>query len=249
MVPKALKDEFEKLFKNGEDLAVFGVEQDFVANAGTKVADFLTQPQVNMDAWQIIDRVAQMFDKRVGLSDLMYGYNPGAASRTAEDANIKRSALSVRPDHMLAQVEEWQTEVANLEHVCTQMFITPNDVVGRMGSEGAMLWERVIMSRNIDDVLRDTQIGIEAGTSRKPNKDTDSANITQALQIFMPVMQAWSQMTGNPDTLNAMITEWGKANDMDTSGMMLPAPPPPQPMPGPPPEEGQQAPPDPGMMQ
>lgn len=225
--PESMKDEINKLFKNGEDLMYFGVPQEY--GNPKDLVSYLTQPQVNLDAWQIIDRVSQMFDKRVGLSELMYGYNPGAASRTAEDANMKRSALSVRPDHMAAQVEEWQTEVAVMEHICTQMFISPQDVVGRMGNEGAMLWQQLIMNTPIDTVLRETQVSIEAGTARKPNKDRDVANVGQAMQTFMPVLQGYMQMSGNPNPLNAMIAKWGDANDMDVNDMILPPPPPPMP--------------------
>lgn len=234
VVPQAMRDEYEKLFKNGEDLSLFPVDQDQLANGDpTKMISFIKQPEVNQEVWNLIDRVSIMFDKRVGLSELMYGYNPGAASRTAEDAAQKRSALSVRPDHMAAQVEEWQTEVAIMEHICTQMFVTPADVQGRMGPEGAQLWNALIMQRPIDEVLRETQVSIEAGTARKPNKDRDVTNITQAVQTFIPVLQSWAGMTGNPNPLNAMISQWGEANDMDTRGMMLEPPPPPPMMPPP----------------
>ncbi len=230
--PQAMRDEVEKLFKNGEDLSVFGYSQEFAGVNNGKVVDFIQHPPVNMDIWQIIDRISMQFDKRVGLSELMYGYNPGAASRTAEDANMKRSALSVRPDHMASQVESWMSDVANMEHICTQMFIGPQDVTPVLGGEAGMLWESLISSRSIEDVLRETQVTIEAGTARKPNKDRDVSNISQAFPMLIPLLQGYAQMTGDPGPINNLISQWGDANDFDVSGIMLgPLMPPPPPMP------------------
>jgi hypothetical protein len=228
--PEALRDKVQTVMDELNDLGVFGVTQEF---AGQDVIKFIQHPPMNMDYWRIMDAVADAFDKRVGLSDLMYGNNPGAASRTAEDAAIKRQSLSVRPDYFASQVEDWQSQIASMENLCTQVFIRPQDVAPVLGEVGAMLWQSLVMSRPIEDVLRDTQMTIEAGTARKPNKDRDVANITQAMQMFLPFLQQYTMASGNPGPLNAMIRQWGEANDFDPSEMFIPPPPPPPPMPAP----------------
>jgi hypothetical protein len=235
--PMALKEEVERVMTELKDLGVFGVTQEFDK---ADVIKFITQPQVNMDVWRIIDQVSLMFDKRTGLSELMYGNNPGAASRTAEDAAIKRQSLSVRPDYFASQVEEWQSNVASMENLCTQVFIKPSDVEPVLGWTGARLWESLIMTRPIEEVLRDTQMTIEAGSARKPNKDRDVANIGQFAQMAMPFFQQFAMQSGNPEPLNAFLMKWGEANDMEVHDMLIPMPPPPPPMPPPgevPPEE------------
>lgn len=225
--PKALKKEIEDLFAKGLDLSVFGVDMEF---AGNKIVEFIQHPTVNSDMWRVLDEVMQAFEKSSGLSELMYGGNPGATSRTAEDASMKRQALSVRPDHMATKVEEWQTEVAEMEHICTQIFITSEDVRPVMGDVGAMFWQQLIMTRPIEDVLREVDVSIEAGSARKPNKDRDVANLSQAMQMLAPTLSQFGMETGNFDPYNALVRQWGIANDMKTDEMMIPPPPPPMPM-------------------
>jgi hypothetical protein len=225
--PKALEESVNDVFSKGLDLSVFGIPTEF-ASSPQGVISFLQHPPLNTDLWTILDRVALAFDKRVGLSELMYGYNPGATSRTAEDAAMKREALSVRPDDMATSVEEWQTEVAKKENICTQLFIGANDVKPVIGEVGSLLWGQLIMARPIEDVLRETDVSIEAGSARKPNKDRDVANAAQALQYFLPVLMQYSMQSGDVNPVNAIIEQWGDANDMDMTGFLLQPPPPPQ---------------------
>ena len=60
--------------------------------------------------------------------------------------------------------------------------------------------------------------------------------INQALQVLMPIAQGLMQ-AGNPQVLNALLEDWGRAMDIDVQRYLIPPPPPP---PGPPP--GQQQP-------
>lgn len=237
--PQSVREEIESLYKKGSDLCVFPVPQ-IVDQTGRAIVEFLQVPPVNMDIWNIVDRVMQMFDKRVGLNELYYGMNPGAASRTAEDAAIKRQSLNVRPDWMASCVEDWMTECARLENIAMHHFVTPNDVVDVMGVAGAQLWQTYITSQPIETVLRETVVGIEAGTARKPNKDRDVANISQALPIFMPVLQQYATTTGDSRPINIMLRQWADANDFEAKGLevgpWMPPMPPPGMMPPPVPE-------------
>jgi hypothetical protein len=226
--PEAMRDKVEELMKNGTDLSVFGIPLEIADPRA--VIQFLQHPPLNRDLYEILDRVAEAFDKRVGLSELLYGNNPGATSRTAEDAAMKRQALTVRPDHMATKVEEWQTEVAKMERVCSQIFITAEDVKPVMGEIGSMLWQTLIMSRPVEDVLREAEVSIEAGSTRKPNKDRDVANIGQAMQMLTPQAFQYGMTFGNFDAYNELVREWGKANDMKVGDVMLPNPPPPAPI-------------------
>jgi hypothetical protein len=62
------------------------------------------------------------------------------------------------------------------------------------------------------------------------------------MQVMMPVAQGMLQ-AGQPDLFNGLMAAWGKVNQMDVSGFVVPPPPPPPPPPAPqeppPPPQGQ----------
>jgi hypothetical protein len=222
---KSFAKEAEQVIQSGLDQCFIGIPDNLIQGnpQGLKNAlQILQQPQTNLDVWKIIEAVSENFDKRTGLTELLYGMNPGAASRTAEDAAMKRTSLSVRPDWMASCVEDWMTDCARLEHFCAAFFTEPQDVMGLLGQAGAMLWQQVIMSRPIEDVLRETQVSIEAGSARKPNKDRDVANLNAALPIFLPLLQQYAMTSGNTQPLNTLLSRWGEANDMDVTQMLVP---------------------------
>lgn len=224
-VAKSFAKEAEQIIAGGLDQCVIPVPEQAVHAAGGKLANVmavLQQPQTNLDVWKIIEAVSENFDKRVGMSELLYGLNPGAASRTAEDASMKRSSLSVRPDWMASCVEDWMTDCAKLEHFCAVFFTEPTDTLDLLGQAGAQLWQQLIMSRDIETVLRETQCTIEAGSARKPNKDRDVANLNAALPIFLPLLQQYAMTSGNTQPLNTLLERWGEANDMDVQDMLIP---------------------------
>lgn len=222
----------ENILKNGEDLALIrlkDMQQDI-----NKVVSFLQQPSVNFDVWKIIEQLFDLFDKRVGLSELLYGLNPGgAASRSATDAQSKQSNLSVRPDHMSGKVEAWMADVAEMEKLCAYwQGISSQDVGALMGPTGAQLWDQLIMQEDPEVVARQMSATVEAQSARKPNRERDAQNIQTILPVIMPELSKTADITGDTMPINAFLKLWGKTMDQSMDEMMLPPRmPPPPPMP------------------
>jgi hypothetical protein len=226
-VAKSAISDLRKTLENGQDLAIIEFNKQVHGNLRDSI-DFLQQPPVNMDVWRIIEAVSDIFDRRVGLTDLLYGLNPGGTNpRTAEEVSAKRQMVSVRPEKMAKSVESWSSQAEALEAFCTRFFVTGQDVEPLVGPFGRQLWEQFVMSTDVETVVREMHYTVAAGSARRPNKDRDVANVAQAVQTFGPMMLPMMQATGNVQPLNEMIRAWGKAADMDTSGMMLQPPPPP----------------------
>lgn len=232
-VMESAVSDYRKYLENGSDLSIIPVQE--IQGDINKVIKFLQQPQVNFDVWRIIDAVSEIFDRRVGLSDLMYGLNPGAASRTATDADIKRQSISVRPDHMGKKVEQWMAAASGLEAFSTRWFVTGEDVRPLMGQTGQALWEQLVMASDVESVVRQMEYTIAAGSVRRPNNERDTANLQQAMQYFFPTLAEYAGVTGNVGPINNFITKYGESAQMDVSGMLLSPPEPPEP--GPSPEE------------
>lgn len=231
VIAKSAAADLLKTIEEGRDLSVLqlgsNIDQDI-----NKVVSFLQQPQTNFDVWKILDAVMELFDKRVGLTELAYSLNAGGTqSRTAEDASNKRQAAQVRPDYMARRVEDWATEVARREAMCTRFFVEPQDVEPKMGRIAAELWGKLVLDTDVNKVVRELEYRIEAGSARKPNKDRDVANANQAINIFASEFSNYAQLTGDSGPLNQLIAFWGKAADSPLEhiqlGPMQPPPPPP----------------------
>ncbi len=102
----------EKWLKKGQDMTVFPVKE--IYGDITKVIQWVQQPQMKAEMWQVVEMLTQLFEKRVGLSELLYGMT-AAQSRSAADAETKRAQMNIRPDHMAKQVEHWMEQCARQE--------------------------------------------------------------------------------------------------------------------------------------
>lgn len=187
-----------------------------------KVITILQQPQTNLDVWKILDAVMGLFDKRVGLTDLVYGLPAGGVqSRTAEDAATKRQQMSIRPDYMADRVEDWQTDAARMELLVAATFLEPQDIQPILGRTGAYLWQQLVMSQPIDEICRELHVQVAAGSARKPNKDRDAANLSQIMQNVGPVLQGYAATTTNTTPYNNLVKRLGDVIDQDLTDLMM----------------------------
>lgn len=226
---KNVKDKIEK----GEDQAI--IELDDVHEDINKIVQFLQQPQMNTDVWNIVDRVTQMFEDRVGLNELMHGRNAGGTqSRTAADARAKDSRVSIRPEYMAGKVETWITHCSQLEKFCCRWHVGPQDVQPLFGNVGAHLWQQLITNEDPSLVVFEMDCTVEAGSIRKPNKDRDVANLQTIMPALFPELSKHADRTSDTGPLNNLITLWGEAIDQDVAGVhMGPRSPEPAPQPDP----------------
>jgi len=105
-----------------------------------------------------------------------------------------------------------------------------------LGEYGASVWDQLIKSQPIEFILREAAVTIEAGTTRKPNKAREVANLEQIVPSLLPVLQGYAQATTNTEPLNELIDRMFNSLEMDGSGLKMgPLQPPP-----PPPEQQQQ---------
>lgn len=226
-VMKSAEEEFKQQLLNGKDFNVLEIP---LAN-GQKISDvvsFLQIPEVNGELWKVIEAVFDLFDKATGLTELAYAM-PGGM-RSAAEANQKSAAQNVRPDDMANKVEDWMSLVARKEAMALRWLHDDEDVKHVLGKRGAALWRQHVMSGDILKVVREYNYRIEAGSMRKPNKDTEIANLMQALQVWAPLIQ-FCLANHMFDQVNALIQQYGKAFDFDVKQMLLPPPPPAPPNP------------------
>jgi hypothetical protein len=213
---------------------------------GRSVSDVISvfqTPGVTQDMYQIISEVTALFDRRVGLTELLYGMTRNQF-RSAAEAQVKAEQISVRPDDYANILEDALSEVARKEALLARWLIYPQDVEPLLGPMAAQAWGMHVQGENPDAIVREYSYRVEAGSARKPNLATKTENLNNFLQVAMPVAQGLLQ-AGQPDLFNSLMTAWGQVNQFDVSSYLVPAPPPPPP--GPPPGEQPPAPPPQGQ--
>jgi hypothetical protein len=200
-------------------------------------------PGVTQDMYQIISEVTQLFDRRVGLTELIYGMSR-ASFRSAAEAAVKSEQISVRPDDYANTLEDALSEVARKEALLARWAIYPQDVAPVLGPMAAQAWGMHVQGEDPESIVREYSYRVEAGSMRKPNVATKTENMNNFMQVIMPVAQGMLQ-AGKPELFNGLMAAWGKVNQMDVSEFVIPPPPPPPPgpPPGPPPEGPPQGPP------
>jgi hypothetical protein len=206
------------------DYSVIEVEQ--LHGSIDSVVKFLQHPGFNPEIYRVIEGVTANFERRVGLTELMYGLSTKQI-RSAQEAQVKNDAVSVRPEDMANTVEDAMTEAARKEAFVAAWHLRGPDVTPVLGQAGAQTWERLVVPADPADILWGYEYRIEAGSARKPNKAAEQDTMQQAVTtLFAPLFQ-YAQLTGDVNPVNNLIADWARSIDKDPQGYLLQPPPPP----------------------
>ena len=196
--------------------------------------DFIQAPNFQIDIWNMVSQVNDMIDKRTGLTELIYGLS-SRQIRSAREADIREGNISIRPDDMASRTEDFLSNTAAKEMQIARWVCDGVDVQGSLGPIGSNIWDEQILTENYDALVRDYSFRVEAGSARKPNKNTRVDTLTQFGQTVMGMLEAMA-MQGNVQPWNAYAADMAKALDLDPEPYLLQ---PPEPQEGPTPEQQQ----------
>jgi hypothetical protein len=228
-VAKASGDDIKEQILKHEESGFSMIElSETLGRSVNDVISVFQMPTVTPDIWQIMQAVMDMFDKRVGLTELVYGMTRNQF-RSAAEAQVKSEQISVRPDDMANVLEDAMGELARKEALAARWLLEPPDVAPILGPLGAEVWGQMIQNIDINALAREYDYRIEAGSARKPNKAGKVEQMQMALQTLGPVLQNLIPM-GVVDPFNALVGEWAKSLDIDAKQFMVPKPPPPPPV-------------------
>lgn len=227
---KSAGEDIKNSILHGTDYELIEIEKSY--GTISEVVQFLQHPTFQGDIWRVIQAVEENFEKRVGLTELMYG-STRAQFRSASEANIKADQLRIRPDDMANKMEDAATLMARNEALACRWHLTGAHVAPMLGQVGASLWDQYVVPSDPNDILHQLEYRIEAGSIKKPNRDRDAANMQTAMQtLFQPLFQ-YSMTTGDVNPLNSLLADWAKSIDLDADAYMLKPVPPPAPPPAP----------------
>ncbi len=228
-IAKSAGEELKDRIRTGPDYTIIEIEQ--IHDSIDKVVKFLQHPDFNPEIYKVIEGVTANFERRTGLTELMYGLSNNQM-RSAEEAKVKGDQVAIRPDDMANKVEDAMSGLARKEALAARWHLKGQDVEPVMGQMGAQWWDSLLATSDPAEILHELEYRIEAGSAKKPNKGTEQANMQSAMQQLFPTLWSYAQMTANIGPVNSLITAWAKSIDLDPTGFLMePPPPPPAPEP------------------
>lgn len=259
-----------------EKLLMEGMDQEIVKIKGAagqglrNLVDVLSHPSVNRDLFEIVSGVKALWEEATGVNEILAGRTPQRAMRSAQEAALVGSTMSIRPDDMAEMVEDWHSRIGQkLAFMSRLGIVSPETIASlagedqqpQMGPDGqpmpgpvTMTWLELVQTDDLRRAACEVDIQVEAGTGRKKNKAKQLQDVADSAQFVLPLLMQYAQATGYVDGVNAWLRMWCEAQDVDWQPFMLPPPPmPPQgatPPGGPPGEEEPppEEPPPPGPM-
>lgn len=229
-IAKAAGEELREKIKHGSDYTI--IEMENVLGSIDQVVKFLQHPGFNPEIYNVIAQISNQFDKRVGLTELIYGQS-ARQMRSAQEAQIKSDAINVRPDDMANSAEDTMTEISRKEAFAARWHLRGQDVVDVLGPTGAQLWEQMLVMQDPALVIHNLEYRIQASSARKPNKAAKAEDMSQAMQTLFQPLWGYATSTGDVNPVNALISDWADSIDTDATKYLLNPPPPPPPPPPP----------------
>ena len=97
---------------------------------------------------------------------------------------------------------------------------SPEDVAPIVGETAARVFAEQILTDEVSRITRDFTYRVEAGTARKPNRDSQIAQLTDIGQYILPVIQQ-AMMSGVTRPYNAYMNALGRAMDIEVEPFLL----------------------------
>ena len=226
---RELKDQI--LF--GDDAELLEIE---AKNPGTleKLVNVIQMPEVTKDFWALIAALKREFENTTGVTELqLSGFTP-TQWRSAEEAAVKERIMTGRTDDMYNKVEDWMSLTARKEAILARFHLAAEDVAPVFGEAldptaempqvgiFTQLWMQLVHSEDMEAICSELEFRIEAGSAKKPNKQSMAEGVNQVSQVLLPMLQQTYMSTGDPSLLNRWMSKLGESLDLDLGDMQFP---------------------------
>ena len=181
------------------------------------VVSFLDRPPANRDILDALAMLSESFDKRTGLSEILYAMS-SRQIRVAADANTRQQNASIRPEKMGKDVAAWMSRVAANEMSMAAGVVRAESLTHLLGPVGALLWKEYVETADTSAMMREMTCMVEASDMMRPNREKDLANLQSLAQYMLQPYQTYAQLTGDSTPLNGFLQSVGEAMDHDVTG-------------------------------
>lgn len=208
----AYAEEVEAAIKGENNPAVIKINAASQMSISDIVA-FVQRPEVQGNLLEWIQYLDNQFQMATGLDDIHYGVSQKQA-RVSADVNAKQSAASVRPEKMATDVHQFVVSTSTKELWLAAQYMKGQQIRGLVGDWGAMAWDNLMGSMDIDTLFHEMEVWIEATDLRRPNRDKDMSDLERIAPFYIPAVQTYAQLTGDEKPFNAFLHRFGVAMQM-----------------------------------
>lgn len=180
------------------------------------VVSILERPSTKNDILNAIQLLAESFDKRTGLSEILYAMS-SRQIRVAADANTRQENASIRPEQMARKVAAWMSRLAANELSLAADVVSARSLTPLLGPIGAAMWRQHIETVDTQSLMREMICLVEATDVMRPNREKSLANLQALSQYVLPPFQRYAEATGDSRPLNGFLQSIAEAMDHDAS--------------------------------
>lgn len=183
----------------------------------SEVMTYLQRPAVGGDLLQWVEYLDRQFQKATGLDDLSYGIST-KQSRVVADVQLRQQKSAVRPDKMAEDTAEFLRRVALKELWLTVMYADGRSLTPLLGPYGAQVWEQQIKTMPFELMIKQFTTDVEVTEMRRPDNDKEISDHERILPFLLPVLQSYSQVTGDTTPLNNLLQRYFTAMQLRDPG-------------------------------
>lgn len=228
-IDAAVAQDVETVILKGTDQEILKLNLQGSGRGVSESIQYVQAPGLTRDFFEISQLIENDWEKRTGVNEVMYAEST-RQMRSAKEAQLKGDYAKLRPDDMAEVVEAFATNLARKEAFAARVHLEAKDVAPIFGMRGSAFWMEQVHTEDTDRLAREFDYRIEAGSTRKPNRDRDVANTGEAVQVVLPVLAQFAAANpANLAALNAVLAKWCQARDMDFIPLEPPLPPQPDP--------------------
>lgn len=178
-----------------------------------QIVGFLPRPEVGGNLLEWIQYLDGQFQMATGLDDIHYGISQKQA-RVSSDVEARTSAANVRPDKMATDVHQFVVACGTKELWLSAMYIRGQRLTPLLGSWGAAAWDMFFANMSLTELSREIEVWVEAMDMKRPSREKDIADLNSLAPFYLPIVQVYSQMTGDEKPLNAFLHRFATAMQM-----------------------------------
>lgn len=208
----AYAEEVEAAIKGENNPAVLKINAASQMSV-TDIVAFVQRPEVQGNLLEWIQYLDNQFQMATGLDDIHYGVSQKQA-RVSADVNAKQAAANVRPEKMATDVHQFVVNTSTKELWLAAQYIKGQQLRTLIGDWGAMAWDTLLGSMDIDALFHEMEVWIEATDLRRPNRDKDMADLERIAPFYLPALMTYSDKTGDEKPFNAFLHRFAVAMQM-----------------------------------
>lgn len=234
-IDTALKEAIE----NDDVISFVSTSEVDAQKALNELLQYIQDPDINPSTFQILQRVDSAFREITGLDPSLYGASPNTQERSAKATSLRQSGLSRRPDEYADKVEEWQSELSELEAIATRQLVSVFTMApcwGEVIADGmnnvaatpdtppesivyppmSQFWVNQVSTNDPWRAASECEYTIEAGSGRRRNKQLQQENAEQLYNMLGSQLFELAIPLQDLEPYLALIRMVGDAYEMPT---------------------------------